>query len=120
MSSPTLQHFDDLTEAVQADGMIASALITGRGELARLTKPGPLTAEEAERLYHLIGVLIDTNYQLRTQARLVAVKAQEVQDQLKTIISHLQAASRETAIASTWAGQLNDLASFDTNQQQQQ
>ena len=52
---------------------IAAALVTGRPELLKLTQPRALTADECKRLYHFIGVLIQTNNNLQRHAAQVAI-----------------------------------------------
>jgi len=68
-----LQHWNELVENVNAiDPSLAIAIDSGRGSVVKAFAPRPLTAEEAKLLFHLVGVMIETNQALQQHAQQTA------------------------------------------------
>jgi hypothetical protein len=68
---------------------IAAALVTQRGSLVKLITPTDLPKEEVAKLYHLIGVLIETNFALQQHSKLVAEMADQIYGQFKGVTTSL-------------------------------
>lgn len=63
-----LETWNSFIEELQVPSELVPALLTARPQLIKLAKPRPLTAEEAEALYKLVGGLLETNMALREHA----------------------------------------------------
>jgi hypothetical protein len=66
-----LPNWSSLTEEVKVPAELAVALMTSRPELVKLAKPRPLSEEECKAVFHLVGVLIESNAALSEHAQMV-------------------------------------------------
>ena len=68
-----LSKWTELCEDVKVvDNGLAVALMAGRPELVKIAKGRPLTSEECQHLYHLVGTLLETNQLLQQHASLTS------------------------------------------------
>jgi hypothetical protein len=67
-----LNCWNEFVEELKVPSELAPALVTMRPELIRLAQARPLSAEEAQALYRLVGALLETNMVLREHAQAVA------------------------------------------------
>ena len=67
-----LRKWNDLTEEVRAPSPVLAALATGRPEMLKLRTKGPATADDADSLYNVIRVLLETNRELQMHSQELA------------------------------------------------
>ena len=79
--------WNQLTESVKAPAEVMAALMTGRPELARTAPARALSVEECKALYHLLAVLIETNYALQRHAQETAKLVKNWGDAFTTLDS---------------------------------
>lgn len=68
--------WNEFVEGLNIPSELVPAFVTCRPELVRLAQVRPLTAEEAQALYTLIGALLETNMVLREHAQQVETMIQ--------------------------------------------
>lgn len=79
-----LKRWNELVEEVNpTDNALAAAIMTGRGSLVKLAKPRVLSEDECRKLYHLIGVLMETNSHLQQHAQHVAILVEQWREHFK-------------------------------------
>lgn len=62
---------NQLLEEIAVPAEIAPIILTGRGELAKIIPPRPLSVDECKAVFHAIGVLVETNRALVEHAEVV-------------------------------------------------
>lgn len=77
-----LTGWNDLTKEVQLPADIMMAVSSGRKELLTVAARG-MTKEEVQGLLTLVGVLLDTNYELQEHSRELAKRLKELRDNFK-------------------------------------
>lgn len=78
-----LDSWSSFVEALDVPSDIAPALLTGRRELMAAVQPRDLPAFQVEKLYKIIGVLLETNAALRQHTERVAILTNRLNDALK-------------------------------------
>ena len=84
-----LRRPNELAEVVSLPPDLAAALVTGRPELLKIAQPRAMSEDEVRRLYHLIGVLIETNHELQNHATELAKMARQAYEQQRGTMAKL-------------------------------
>jgi hypothetical protein len=77
-----LRNWNDLTEEIKAPQAVLVAMASARPELLKLAPKGPATAEEAEALYNVIRVLMETNWELQQHSARLATEMKQLRQML--------------------------------------
>lgn len=82
-----LRTWNDFVEAFDVPGDLFPALATNRAELLAFAPHRDMKAEEVDKLYRMIGILIETNLELRQHAEQVAHQVRIWTDAFKALRS---------------------------------